>query len=235
MIKALQALQADDLQRMNAIQWWHRIAVGLDEHGKIIYTPGEVVHGPDGGIWPHSRFGIPHSLAGKTVLDVGAWDGFFSFFCEELGASHVLAMDVTQSNGGHWGGLTSGFEFAKRMRESEVEFQEGDIQYKTFDSQFDLVLSYGVLYHVTNPFSSIENLYRATAKGGTCIIETAVEMRDTVNLESWNRHPGFASDPTNKWYPTRAGLKATCEQFGFTNYEMVADVGQRVTVKMIKN
>jgi len=33
------------------------------------------------------------SLAGKTVLDIGAYDGFFSFSAERLGAARVVAMD----------------------------------------------------------------------------------------------------------------------------------------------
>jgi tRNA (mo5U34)-methyltransferase len=33
------------------------------------------------------------TLTGKTVLDIGAWDGFFSFAAEELGAKRVLALD----------------------------------------------------------------------------------------------------------------------------------------------
>ena len=32
-------------------------------------------------------------LRGKTVLDIGAWDGFFSFKAEELGAHQVIALD----------------------------------------------------------------------------------------------------------------------------------------------
>lgn len=29
----------------------------------------------------------------KTVIDVGCWDGYFSFLAEELGARRVLAVD----------------------------------------------------------------------------------------------------------------------------------------------
>ena len=32
-------------------------------------------------------------LAGKSVLDIGAWDGWFSFKCEEAGADRVVALD----------------------------------------------------------------------------------------------------------------------------------------------
>src|SRR5262249_61156859 len=36
---------------------------------------------------------IPDDLSGKTVLDIGAWDGYFSFEFERRGA-HVLAIDT---------------------------------------------------------------------------------------------------------------------------------------------
>jgi tRNA (mo5U34)-methyltransferase len=32
-------------------------------------------------------------LAGRTVLDIGAWDGYFSFAAERLGAARVVALD----------------------------------------------------------------------------------------------------------------------------------------------
>ena len=32
-------------------------------------------------------------LDGKSVLDIGAWDGWFSFRCEEAGAERVVALD----------------------------------------------------------------------------------------------------------------------------------------------
>jgi len=37
---------------------------------------------------------IPEELTGKTVLDVGAWNGFFSFEFERRGAKWVLAVDA---------------------------------------------------------------------------------------------------------------------------------------------
>lgn len=38
------------------------------------------------------RLDLP-DMRGKSVLDVGAWDGFFSFECERRGASRVTALD----------------------------------------------------------------------------------------------------------------------------------------------
>ena len=39
-----------------------------------------------------SRLKLP-SLHGKSILDVGAWDGYFSFECEKLGARRICALD----------------------------------------------------------------------------------------------------------------------------------------------
>jgi 2-polyprenyl-3-methyl-5-hydroxy-6-metoxy-1,4-benzoquinol methylase len=39
-----------------------------------------------------ARYPIPQDLSGKRVLDIGAWDGWFSFEMERRGAS-VVALD----------------------------------------------------------------------------------------------------------------------------------------------
>src|SRR5271165_6820982 len=45
--------------------------------------------------WRLDLFGLPHDLRGKRVLDVGAWDGWFSFECERRGAE-VVAVDCVE-------------------------------------------------------------------------------------------------------------------------------------------
>ena len=95
-------------------------------------------------------------LHGKSVLDIGAWDGFFSFAAEELGADRVLAldhsvwsMDLSEQQKywseckkkniipkpyhvipGHWNPGTlpgkKGFDTAHRIKNSSVEQVVGD-------------------------------------------------------------------------------------------------------------
>src|SRR6266581_1458863 len=45
--------------------------------------------------WRLSLFNLPEDLRGKRVLDIGAWDGWFSFECERRGAE-VLAVDCVE-------------------------------------------------------------------------------------------------------------------------------------------
>ena len=65
--------------------WWHSIDLGdglLTPGGKnaaLLRREWEAMKVPD--------------LAGRSVLDIGAWDGYFSFQAERLGAREVVARD----------------------------------------------------------------------------------------------------------------------------------------------
>jgi len=65
--------------------WWHSIDLG---HG--IVTKGVKCGGDMDGELKALR--LPN-LAGKTVLDIGAMDGFYSFEAERRGAKRVVAVD----------------------------------------------------------------------------------------------------------------------------------------------
>jgi tRNA (mo5U34)-methyltransferase len=66
--------------------WFHTFALG---HG--IYTPGLARdHGYRLPVLGAERF------AGRSVLDVGAFDGFYSFLAERRGARRVVAVDNEQ-------------------------------------------------------------------------------------------------------------------------------------------
>lgn len=66
-------------------RWWHSIDLG---NGVI--TPGtKSIETMRAEI---AALDLPADLTGKTVLDIGAWDGAFSFECERRGAT-VTALD----------------------------------------------------------------------------------------------------------------------------------------------
>ena len=61
-----------------------------------------------------------------SVLDVGAWDGFFSFEAERRGAARVLAIDSFSWEGDGWGSK-AGFELAHEALGSRVESRTIDV------------------------------------------------------------------------------------------------------------
>lgn len=65
--------------------WFHSIELGSE-----VITPG--TKSQDLLQREQRLLNLP-DLRGKTVLDIGAWDGFFSFAAERLGAERVVALD----------------------------------------------------------------------------------------------------------------------------------------------
>jgi tRNA (mo5U34)-methyltransferase len=65
--------------------WWHSIDLGDG-----VVTPGGKT--ADLLADEFAALELP-PLAGRTVLDIGAWDGFFSFEAERRGAERVVALD----------------------------------------------------------------------------------------------------------------------------------------------
>ena len=76
-------MNPEQLKEMQEIQWWHTME--LD---------GVMTKGRDNSAQKLKLIQMPEKLDGKSVIDVGAWDGFFSFEAERRGAKDVLAIDT---------------------------------------------------------------------------------------------------------------------------------------------
>lgn len=193
------------------VPWFHRMDLG---HGVV--TPGEVDVARE---LPLLR--LPARLDGLTVLDVGAWDGFYSFECERRGAARVLATDSYCWNGSGWG-TKRAFELARRALGSRVE----DLDIDALDlspervGRFDLVLFLGVLYHMPNPLLGLERVASVTA--GRLIVETHIDLLD-VPEPAMRFYPGseLNHDPSNWWGPNPACVADMLRTVGFTHVHLV--------------
>lgn len=66
-------------------QWFHSIDLGDG-----LVTPGR--KSAEALAREFAALRLP-DVTGKSVLDIGAWDGYFAFRCEALGAGRVVALD----------------------------------------------------------------------------------------------------------------------------------------------
>jgi len=150
---------------VSKIKWHHQIDLGNG-----IITPGGT-----NSLQAIKRMGIPDDLKGKTVLDIGAWDGFYSFEVEKQGAKRVLAIDSFVWKDHAWSSK-KGFELARKVLNSKVE----DMTIDVFDlspekiGTFDIVLFLGVLYHLKHPLLALEKVFSVTKE--MAIIETSTDM-----------------------------------------------------------
>jgi len=131
-------ISPEELQaQADALLWFHTIELG---DGVVTKGIGIQTHGAE--IFP--------DVSGRSVLDVGAWDGCYSFMAEQRGAKRVVALDNYAwgvdfgARGDYWNRCSAegtlpdhsrdltdfwqpelpgrrGFEFAKEVLGSRVE------------------------------------------------------------------------------------------------------------------
>ena len=167
------------------------------------------------------RLRLPN-LRGRSVLDVGAWDGFFSFEAERRGAERVLATDHFCWSGPGWG-TREGFDLARRALGSGVEDRDVDVLRLSPDEvgTFDVTLFLGVLYHLRDPLVALERV--ASVTGDTLVLETVVDLLD-VSRPAMAFYPGreLDDDPTNWWAPNPPALMGMLGTVGFRQARIVS-------------
>ena len=203
--KKYDGFSVSELKEIAAIEWFHRIDLG---HG--VTTPGR-----DDSPKKLQQIGLPADLIGKSVLDIGAWDGFFSFAAERRGATRVVAADIATA---------PGFTLAKQLLKSKAAALEIDIM--DLDAErtgtFDLVLCLGVLYHLKHPLMALERI--CSVAGRQLILETYVDMLDCPH-PAMAFYPGgeLNGDPSNWCGPNPAMVIAMLKTVGFKSAEMFSN------------
>jgi tRNA (mo5U34)-methyltransferase len=169
---------------------------------------------------------IPADLSGQRVLDIGCYEGFFSFECERRGAE-VLAIDL-------WEYGENGFKICKELLGSQVQYRQASVYDLEPDSfgQFDLVLFAGVLYHLRHPLLALDRV--RTVCRGMAIVETQIcdEMfvlpgggmaplrslsptLSDVPLAQFYPGAELAGDPSNWFSPNLTAFVAWVNTSGF--------------------
>lgn len=212
------------LERIAGQGWYHTIDLG---HG--VRTKGEFDH------TPHlDRYALPARLDGKRVLDVGSFDGFWSFEFERRGAAQVVAWDAPTfgdidfpppiRNAMPAGTLAaptgSGFALAADILGSKAERITGSV-YEMTPARiglFDMSHIGNVLVHLRDPALALQRL-AAVTRGESWIVE-AIEPelgRDATLM----RYMG-GQENCNWWRFSEPALLAMVRDAGFATAEVVA-------------
>jgi len=205
--------------------WWHKMDFG----------DGVVTNGPDpaeikGIAWEFTE----ELFRDKTVLDIGAWDGYFSFLAERMGAKEVTALDIKTKKG---------FLIAKEILQSNVKCVARDIIEATPENTgvFDVVLYPGVLYHMKFPFLSLHKVADLVKEGGRLFVETHVcQLPDEDNIGRpmplMKFYPGkeLFNDPTNWWGPNNICVIQMLQSLNFKIKRIIQPGGNRMAYHAVK-
>jgi tRNA (mo5U34)-methyltransferase len=179
-------------------KWFHRIEL----------APGLFTPGVDDTPRKAELIQFPADLTGKSVLDIGAYDGYFSFEAERRGAAYVLAYD-------HLPPEQSGFSAARQFLNSKVEHRVGSVYdlSPAVVGEFDVVLFLGVIYHLRSPLLALERIHDVCKD--VMYIETQICANTQEVVAQFYPFNELNNDPTNWWAPTRLCLEGWLKSHGF--------------------
>lgn len=203
-------------QRIAKLGYYHTIEL---PDGRII--PG--IQTLETQRWRIAQFPIPQDLRGKRVLDIGAWDGWFSFEMERRGAT-VVAVDYTAK---------TRFQEVKAMLNSKVEHVVGDICYLTPRDigYFDIVLFFGVLYHLKHPMLALERVCELSTDLA-CVESFVTDDKPFGTIPAMEFYEGteLAGQFDNWAGPNISCLMAMCRTAGFARVDFKSVVDFRAHV-----
>lgn len=168
-------------------------------------------------------YGLPDDMTGMRVLDIGCAEGFFSFEAERRGAEEIVATDGSPES-------IKRFQICKTALDSKVEghwISIYEIEPEKLGT-FDLVMYFGVLYHLRDPLLSLKKIRKVCT--GTLLVQSATNPElENINAPVASFHPdGVMSgpnkqnhDPTVFWLPNTACVGAMVESIGFVDVERV--------------
>lgn len=201
-----------------------------------LFTPGQFLE-----VDPKrclDEMGVPPDLAGLRALDIGAWDGPYSFELERRGAQ-VTALDIQDPD-------ITVFNAVKEIKNSSATY----VRCGVYDAApetlgtYDLVLFPGVYYHLKNPVLSLQRIRRLLKDGGALFIEGAsttdylaeelnkllglpnstisntAEILDRLPLSYFDIDHKIYQDWSNWFFPTTRCLEGMLLDSGFRNVDI---------------
>lgn len=203
--------------------WYHKIELP----GGVV-TPG----------WaPISRdaYRVPDDLTGLRVLDVGAWDGYWTFLALQRGAREVVAIDdfsdylgsLKDSDRRAW----ENFDLCREALgydESRCRRQEMSVYDASEErlGRFDVIFFFGTLYHLRHPLLVLDRL------AALCDREIYVESAILDDFSPYrgglgHGYPGemvmefypdnqYGNNRTNWWVPSLQCLVHMVRAAGFS-------------------
>ena len=186
-------------------------------HHSIQLFPNLVTNGSKStGLLEKERSAIlgPLDLAGREVLDIGSWNGYFAFEAKRAGATRVIASDSLCWHLPVFRGRET-FDLARECLDLDIETKVIDPTELPGDlAPVDVVLFLGVFYHMHDPIAVLKSAGELARD--VLVIETHQDLltldrpgmvfypRDTLN-----------GDHSNWWGPNPECMFELLESIGW--------------------
>jgi SAM-dependent methyltransferase len=226
---------------LSTTNWYHRIEI----------FPGVITSGrcpPSGSYNLGGMLQFIEScsggLHGKRILEIGTWDGPIAYMLRGLGHD-ITATDIQNP-------AKTGFESLGKLTGLNVHYHRCSVYELPihFEREFDIVLFFGVFYHLKHPVLAFEKIAQVLKANGIVIVtgsgvgnyfedldgnttSTHFNARfakvladmDDANIPVCLSYPGTFLKGDNWFLPNASALKAWMRAAGFVEGTIHCQVG----------
>ena len=164
---------------------------------------------------------IPATLDGRTVLDVGGYDGQYARLCVERGAASVTVIDTEQ-----WRGY--GWPEPHPWPDSITYHKTAVLDYW---APADVVLCFNMLYHVKDVWGTLEHLRKLTRERLLLYTQILPDVDEPV-WRNWQKQDANYQDQCY-WKPSEAGLRSLLEEVGFASTVRAYGDNERIALECL--
>lgn len=126
----------------------------------------------------------PRGLQGLSAVDLACHQGYFSTQLAQRGCAPVTAIDARAEHVADCNLVSRALGL-----DGVVRAQQCDVHAATAErfGQHDLVLCFGLIYHLENPVGALRVAHALTRPGGVCVVETQVvpNLSGPVDWGAW--------------------------------------------------
>ena len=153
------------------------------------------------------------NLKNKCVADVGCNNGYYMFRMLEDSPTKLVGFDPSAI-------FKTQFDFVNHFIKSDIVYEMLGVEHiEHYETKFDFIFMLGVLYHRSDPISTLKSLKNALNKNGEIIVDSfMIDGEDEVCLVPKDR---YASIPNIYFIPTVNCFKNWLNRAGFKDIEVL--------------
>lgn len=203
--------------------------------------PGHKTKGPKDVAVMCDAMGLPKDLAGKRVLDIGPWNGFFGFECLRRGAKDLTSFGPDDPN------ITGYNKTAELLGiKDKTTYVRDSVYNLKSPTKFDVVLFLGIVYHLRHPLLAmdlchdvcgdlffidsfvVDNLYPRVDIGDTKRIDAQLSALKDQPLLYFTKGKE-TGDAFNWFFPNTTALLDLSQCCGFEPFKVFKHGGEEST------
>jgi len=168
----------------------------------------------------------PHfNLKDKLVGDIGCNNGYYLFRMLEEQPKKLVGFDPSAA-------FYTQFAFINHFIQSDIVYELLGVEHVEFyPHRFDVLFCLGVLYHRSDPISSLKSLYNGLNKNGELILDTF--MIDGEEEMALTPNKRYSQIPNIYFIPTIPALRNWCLRAGFKEMEVLATMTTKTTEQRV--